>query len=82
MRLGYIHIWGKEKNPVSEVNLVYNGNKESVNFENPDLEVSDVRKCLFLNGAIQNVYMNVLYFLALKKHNYGSTITSLFIYFH
>ncbi|XP_061049452.1 sucrase-isomaltase, intestinal [Eubalaena glacialis] len=42
MRLGYIHIWGKEKTPVSEVNLVYNGNKESVNFENPDLEILNI----------------------------------------
>ncbi|XP_007446500.1 PREDICTED: sucrase-isomaltase, intestinal [Lipotes vexillifer] len=40
MRLGYIHIWGKEKTPVSEVNLIYNGNKESVNFENSDLETT------------------------------------------
>lgn len=51
MRLGYIHIWGKEKTPVSEVNLIYNGNKESVNFENPDLEVSDVKRRFFFKWS-------------------------------
>ncbi|KAB1283121.1 Sucrase-isomaltase; intestinal [Camelus dromedarius] len=43
MRLGYIHIWGKEKTRVSEVNLIYNGNKESLNFiEDPNLEILDI----------------------------------------
>lgn len=32
MRLGYVLIWGKEKTSVNEVNLIYNGNKETVPF--------------------------------------------------
>ncbi|XP_058151204.1 sucrase-isomaltase, intestinal [Dasypus novemcinctus] len=32
MRLGFIHIWGKGPIPVTEVNLIYNGNKELLKF--------------------------------------------------
>lgn len=47
MRLGYVLIWGKEKTSVNEVNLIYNGNKETVPFvEDLNQEVSDIRKCL------------------------------------
>ena len=68
MRLGYIHIWGKEKMRVSEVTLTHNGNKESVNFtEDQNLEVIDRKKCFFLKGTIQNIYVNLLHYLDLKK---------------
>ena len=70
MRLGYIHIWGKEKMRVSEVTLTHNGNKESVNFtEDQNLEVIDRKKCFFLKGTIQNIYVNLLHYLDLKKKN-------------
>ena len=88
MRLGYIHIWGKEKMRVSEVTLTHNGNKESVNFtEDPNLEVIDRRKCFFLKGTIQNTCVNLLHFLDLNKQTNKQTkkhnlLLSLFIYFH
>ena len=70
MRLGYIHIWGKEKMRVSEVTLTHKGNKESVNFtEDANLEVIDRRKCFFLKGSIQNICVNLLHFLDLKQTN-------------
>lgn len=67
MRLGYIHIWGKEKTPVSEVNLIYNGNKESVNFENADLEVSDVRRRFFFKWSYSKRLHECLVFLSPKE---------------
>lgn len=70
MRLGYVLIWGKEKTSVNEVNLIYNGNKETVPFvEDLNQEVSDIRKCLvfFLNEAIQNVLHEYLIFLSAKE---------------
>ena len=74
MRLGYIHIWGKEKMRVSEVTLTHNGNKESVNFtEDPNLEVIDRRKCFFLKGTIQNTCVNLLHFLDLNKQTNKQT---------
>lgn len=90
MRLGYIHIWGKEKMHVSEVTLTHNGNKESVNFtEDQNLEVIDRRKCFFLKGTIQNIYVNLLHFLDLKKKQQQPItllifikLSYLFLYYH
>lgn len=75
MRLGYIHIWGKEKMHVSEVTLTHNGNEESVNFtEDQNLEVIDRRKCFFLKGTIQNIYLNLLHFLDLNNNNNNNNL--------
>lgn len=59
MRLGFISIWGLEMTSVNAVNLMYNGNQESLRFAHePDKKVSDIRQH-FLNGVIQNIYIDI-----------------------
>lgn len=78
MRLGFINVWGIGTTPVNEVNIIYNGNKESLKFtQEPDKEVSDTRK-YFFNGAIQNIFIDIICFSALKKSS--QVQTSLFIF--
>ncbi|XP_077017064.1 sucrase-isomaltase, intestinal isoform X1 [Tamandua tetradactyla] len=43
MRLGLIDVWGKGKTPVNVVNLIYNGNKQSVKFtQEADKEILNI----------------------------------------
>lgn len=49
MRLGFINVWGIGTTTVNEVNLIYNGNQESLNFTSePTKEVSDIRKKILM----------------------------------
>lgn len=44
MRLGFINIWGIGTTLINQVNLIYNGNNETLNFiQEADKQVSDIR---------------------------------------
>lgn len=44
MRLGFINIWGIGTTLINQVNLIYNGNNETLNFiQEADKQVSDKR---------------------------------------
>lgn len=48
MRLGFINIWGIGKTPVNKVNLIYNGNNESLRFtQEADKQVSGIKNIVF-----------------------------------
>ncbi|XP_054432879.1 sucrase-isomaltase, intestinal [Pteronotus mesoamericanus] len=53
MRLGFINIWGIEMTSVNEVNLIYNGNKESLKFTH-----EQNKKILNIDMVVNNVILS------------------------